>query len=88
MIAYLMKHKGMTLQEAYMHLKKLRPVCKPKKNFLRQLMKYEKRLRSEDASEEKSCMLVRVLFSKFFCVKSASARYASPRFFDGALKTN
>lgn len=53
-IAYLMKHKKMTLQQAYMHLKKVRPICKPKKNFLRQLIKYEKRLRSEESFEEKS----------------------------------
>jgi hypothetical protein len=44
-LSYLIKHENMTVTQAYKHLRALRPVCRPKLNFLRQLGVFEKRIR-------------------------------------------
>lgn len=41
-IAYLMKYLGLTLTDAYVHLKSQRHDVKPKRNFLHQLMEFQK----------------------------------------------
>ncbi|CAG5124219.1 unnamed protein product, partial [Candidula unifasciata] len=43
-IAYLVKYQHMTLEEAYKHVKKRRPVIHPNPGFWRQLIDYERRL--------------------------------------------
>ncbi|CAG0890461.1 unnamed protein product [Cyprideis torosa] len=43
-IAYLMKHEGMSLKNAYYHVKGRRPVIRPNNGFFRQLIEYEKKL--------------------------------------------
>ncbi|XP_062499495.1 dual specificity protein phosphatase 14-like [Corticium candelabrum] len=43
-LAYLMKHKEMTLLDAYRHVKSRRPFAQPKPNFWQQLMDFEKEL--------------------------------------------
>lgn len=43
-IAYLMKYQRMTLDQAYYHIKKRRPVIHPNVGFWRQLIEYERRL--------------------------------------------
>lgn len=43
-IAYLMKYQRMTLDQAYYHVKKRRPVIRPNVGFWRQLIEYERRL--------------------------------------------
>lgn len=45
-IAYLMRHCGLTLLEAYNHVKDRRPRIKPNCSFFRQLIEYEEQLRS------------------------------------------
>ena len=41
---YLMKHTGMTLREAYYHVKEVRNI-RPNRHFLEQLIEYEKKIR-------------------------------------------
>ena len=43
-IAYLMKYERMTLDQAYRHCKRRRPVVHPNVGFWRQLIDYERRL--------------------------------------------
>ena len=43
-IAYLMKYQRMTLEQAYHHVKKRRPVVHPNVGFWKQLIDYERRL--------------------------------------------
>lgn len=43
-IAYLMKYQRMTLDQAYSHIKKRRPVIHPNVGFWKQLIEYERRL--------------------------------------------
>lgn len=43
-IAYLMKYQKMTLDQAYYHVKKRRPVIRPNVGFWRQLIEFERRL--------------------------------------------
>ncbi|KAI8498414.1 Dual specificity protein phosphatase 14 [Branchiostoma belcheri] len=43
-LAYLMKHKKMTLEEAHTHVKARRPFIRPNIGFWRQLIEYEKTL--------------------------------------------
>lgn len=43
-IAYLMKYERMTLEQAYRHVKRRRPVIHPNVGFWRQLIDYEKRI--------------------------------------------
>ena len=43
-IAYLMKYQRMTLEQAYHHVKKRRPVIRPNVGFWRQLVDYERRI--------------------------------------------
>eukprot|EP01063_Lacrimia_lanifica_P023446 TRINITY_DN3096_c0_g1_i1.p1 TRINITY_DN3096_c0_g1~~TRINITY_DN3096_c0_g1_i1.p1 ORF type:complete len:339 (+),score=116.06 TRINITY_DN3096_c0_g1_i1:60-1076(+) len=44
-MAYLMTHGGMTLREAYAHVKQCRPIAHPNKGFVEQLRQLEVRLR-------------------------------------------
>jgi len=44
-IAYLMKYKGLTLQQAYSHMKAKRPLIRPNDGFWRQLISYERDLK-------------------------------------------
>ncbi|XP_029915059.1 dual specificity protein phosphatase 18 [Myripristis murdjan] len=44
-IAYLMKHRGMTLLEAYRWVRSCRPMVRPNVGFWRQLIRYEGELR-------------------------------------------
>lgn len=43
-IAYLMKHEGMKLKDAYNLVKSRRPIIRPNPGFFRQLIDYEKQL--------------------------------------------
>lgn len=43
-IGYLMKHKGMTLSEAFHHIHSRRPCIRPNNGFFSQLINYEKQL--------------------------------------------
>lgn len=43
-IAYLMKYQRMTLEQAYYHVKKKRPVIHPNSGFWKQLIEYERRI--------------------------------------------
>lgn len=43
-IAYLMKHEGMSLRKAYLHVKARRPIAHPNHGFFKQLIDYERRL--------------------------------------------
>ena len=43
-IAYLMKYQKMSLDQAYYHVKKRRPVIRPNVGFWRQLIEFERRL--------------------------------------------
>ena len=43
-MAYLMKYQRMTLDQAYYHTKKRRPVIHPNQGFWKQLIEYERRL--------------------------------------------
>lgn len=43
-MAYLMKYQSMTLDQAYSHCKKRRPVVHPNVGFWKQLIEYERRL--------------------------------------------
>ncbi|XP_061177534.1 dual specificity protein phosphatase 14-like isoform X2 [Saccostrea echinata] len=43
-MAYLIKYHRMTLEQAYQHCKKRRPVVHPNAGFWRQLIEYERRL--------------------------------------------
>ncbi len=40
-IAYLIKYKGMSLEEAYKFVKKRRPIIDPNKGFMRELVNWE-----------------------------------------------
>lgn len=53
-IAYLMKHVGMTLRDAYDHVKERRPIVRPNNGFFRQLVEYERRLAIADGRSELS----------------------------------
>ena len=44
-IAYFMKHRGMSLDEAYEYVRARRPIIHPNVGFLRQLREYERKLR-------------------------------------------
>lgn len=44
-IAYLVKHEGMTLREAYRFVKQARPIIRPNHGFWLQLIAYEEKLR-------------------------------------------
>lgn len=46
-IAYLIKHLGMSLRDAYHHIKNIRPQIRPNIGFFQQLMDYEEELRGE-----------------------------------------
>mmetsp|Transcript_12475 Transcript_12475/g.18618 ORF Transcript_12475/g.18618 Transcript_12475/m.18618 type:complete len:222 (-) Transcript_12475:19-684(-) len=52
-IAYLMKSQKMSLIDAYNHVKTRRPVVKPKKNFLCELLQFEKELKEGSDSKGK-----------------------------------
>ena len=41
-VAYVMKHLGLALNEAYEFVKEKRPVISPNLNFMGHLLKYEK----------------------------------------------
>ncbi|ALC46256.1 CG15528 [Drosophila busckii] len=43
-LAYLMKHSGMSLREAYMHVQAIRPQVRPNSGFFQQLREYETEL--------------------------------------------
>ncbi len=43
-LAYLMKHEGMTLAKALIHTKERRPVVSPNPGFMKQLIDYEKQI--------------------------------------------
>lgn len=44
-LAYLIRHNHMSLQQAWQHVKKVRPWVKPNKGFLQQLSDWEKMMR-------------------------------------------
>ena len=44
-LAYLVSHNHMSLQQAWQHVKKVRPWVKPNKGFLQQLSDWEKMMR-------------------------------------------
>lgn len=44
-LAYLMKHRGMSLREAFYHVKAIRPQIRPNSGFFQQLRVYEEELR-------------------------------------------
>lgn len=44
-LAYLVKHRGMSLREAYVHLKKARPCVRPNCGFFNQLIDFERKTR-------------------------------------------
>ncbi|XP_016951455.1 dual specificity protein phosphatase 18 [Drosophila biarmipes] len=44
-LAYLMKHAGMSLREAYHHVQSIRPQVRPNSGFFQQLRRYEQELR-------------------------------------------
>lgn len=46
-IAYIMKTKGLTLHQAFAHVKKCRPIAQPNFGFMKQLEQFEARLRTE-----------------------------------------
>ena len=50
-IAYMMKHHGMTLRQAYQHVKQKRPIIRPNVGFFQQLIAYEKWLHGETTVE-------------------------------------
>lgn len=50
-IAYLMKHMGMSLRDAYHHVKSIRPQIRPNIGFFRQLIAYEEELRGSKSVE-------------------------------------
>ncbi|CAK9296580.1 unnamed protein product [Gordionus sp. m RMFG-2023] len=43
-LAYLMKHRKMSLAQAYYYLKRIRPIIRPNVGFIKQLVAYEYRL--------------------------------------------
>ncbi|XP_006012743.1 dual specificity phosphatase 28 [Latimeria chalumnae] len=49
-IAYLMKHKCLSLQEAFEAVKAARPVVEPNEGFCSQLQRFEEELRSRQAN--------------------------------------
>lgn len=51
-LAYMMVFENLDLKEAYKRLKIIRPVVKPKKNFLCQLIALEKRVKEKRATRE------------------------------------
>ena len=46
-LAYLVKHHGMSLAQAFMHVKERRPVTSPNPGFMAQLVQYEKKYRGK-----------------------------------------
>ncbi|KAH8278801.1 hypothetical protein KR018_009757, partial [Drosophila ironensis] len=50
-LAYLMKHAGMSLREAYKHVQSIRPQVRPNSGFFQQLRKYEVQLRGTHSVE-------------------------------------
>eukprot|EP01062_Namystynia_karyoxenos_P071834 TRINITY_DN675_c0_g3_i1.p1 TRINITY_DN675_c0_g3~~TRINITY_DN675_c0_g3_i1.p1 ORF type:complete len:440 (+),score=139.08 TRINITY_DN675_c0_g3_i1:128-1321(+) len=50
-IAYLMRHRGMTLREAYELVKSRRPIAHPNKGFLQQLKAYEQAVFGKQLSD-------------------------------------
>ena len=46
-MAYLMRYKGLSLKDAYKHVKKQRPVVHPNVGFFRQLIEFEKFIRGK-----------------------------------------
>lgn len=53
-IAYLMHHKGLSLDEAYDFIQARRSVISPNMNFMRQLAEYEKQLQSTETKQTTS----------------------------------
>ncbi|KAF4113733.1 hypothetical protein G5714_006278 [Onychostoma macrolepis] len=47
-LAYLMKHRRLTLAEAHALLKSLRPIVRPNSGFWRQLIEYERKLHGKN----------------------------------------
>ncbi|XP_022210958.1 dual specificity protein phosphatase 18 isoform X2 [Drosophila obscura] len=50
-LAYLMKHAGMSLREAYTHVQSIRPQVRPNSGFFQQLRRYEQQLRGSSSVE-------------------------------------
>ncbi|KAH8268224.1 hypothetical protein KR026_002316 [Drosophila bipectinata] len=50
-LAYLMKHSGMSLREAYKHVQSIRPQVRPNSGFFQQLRQYELQLRGTNSVE-------------------------------------
>ncbi|EDW99056.2 dual specificity protein phosphatase 18 [Drosophila yakuba] len=48
-LAYLMKHAGMSLREAYKHVQAIRPQVRPNSGFFQQLRRYELELRGSSS---------------------------------------
>ncbi|XP_034664418.1 dual specificity protein phosphatase 18 [Drosophila subobscura] len=48
-LAYLMKHAGMSLREAYTHVQSIRPQVRPNSGFFQQLRRYEQQLRGSSS---------------------------------------
>lgn len=44
-LAYLLKHEGLTLREAFLLLRQVRPAIRPNTNFFRQLVEFEEEVR-------------------------------------------
>ncbi|XP_017055749.1 dual specificity protein phosphatase 18 isoform X2 [Drosophila ficusphila] len=55
-LAYLMKHAGMSLREAYQHIQSIRPQVRPNSGFFQQLRRYELELKG-------SCSVAMVYFA-------------------------
>lgn len=53
-IAYLMKHEGMTLKQAWEHVRTRRPVVAPVAEYMKQLREYEQTLYGRVTLEEQS----------------------------------
>lgn len=45
-LAYLVKHRGMTLRKAFSHLRACRPCVRPNSGFFRQLIEFEEQITS------------------------------------------
>lgn len=56
-LAYLMKHQGLTLLDAYNYVKLRRPKIKPNCGFFKQLIEYEKEIFGDNT--------VRMIFNEF-----------------------
>ncbi|XP_017143354.1 dual specificity protein phosphatase 18 [Drosophila miranda] len=50
-LAYLIKHAGMSLREAYTHVQSIRPQVRPNSGFFQQLRRYEQQLRGSCSVE-------------------------------------